>query len=68
MSDLKPKISEEKPDMTMVRNDVLSAKFSWFMQTLDAPVVVAFCVLLPELTSLANYFTKEKTSQDTSKV
>ncbi|MCH9659000.1 hypothetical protein K0U27_10015 [archaeon] len=54
--------------MTRVRKDVPSAKFSWFMQRLGVLAAVVFCVLLPELTSLANYFTKEKTNQDTSKV
>ena len=68
MSDLKSKVSEGRPDMIKVRSDAPSAKFSWFAQTSDVLVAVVFCALLPEQTSLANYFTKEKTNQDTSKV
>ncbi len=54
--------------MIKVRNDVLSAKFLWFMQTLGVLAAVVFCALLQEQTSLANCFTKEKMNQDTSKI
>ena len=68
MSDLKSKVSEERPDTIKARSGALSAKFSWFMQTLGVHAAVVFCALLPEQTSLANCFTKEKKNQDTSKV
>ncbi|MCA9812287.1 MAG: hypothetical protein KC483_05435 [Nitrosarchaeum sp.] len=64
---MKSKVSEERPDTIKVRSDAPSAKFLWFAQTSDVHAAVAFCVLLPEQTSLANYFTKGKMNQDTSK-